>query len=106
MLTLDDAAMFRVLLAASAIPPAELDGWLQGVAARMEARTESCRRQKRYRQRQRDGQAVLQVPCDFCALVEALLKSGRLSEAEALDRRRIDAAAAEVLADFAGRWAK
>lgn len=61
-------------------------------------------RTKRYRQRRATGVVVLQVPALEYPLVEALLTTRRLTVAEALDRRRVAHAAAEVLHDFARRW--
>jgi hypothetical protein len=60
-------------------------------------------RQSRYRKRRRAGL----VPCCVevsAEIVEALVISGRLPEAEAADRRAIEAALKEVVADFAARW--
>jgi hypothetical protein len=61
-------------------------------------------RQRRRRARERAGVAVLDVPVAYFDLVEALLVSERLSEPDALDRKRVEAAAAEVLADWVARW--
>lgn len=61
-------------------------------------------RQRAYRERQRHGEAVLPLRVDYFRLIEALLVSGRLSEADALDRSRVKIAAGEVLDDWAMRW--
>ena len=37
-------------------------------------------------------------------VMEALLASGRLSDAEGLDRARVEREIAEVLAEWAARW--
>jgi hypothetical protein len=39
-------------------------------------------------------------------VIEALLRSRRLSEAEALRRAQVETAVGAVLADWAGRWLK
>jgi hypothetical protein len=61
-------------------------------------------RQRAYRRRQNDGEAVLPVRTAYNRLCEALIASGRLSEAEALEREAVTAAAAAVLDDFIDRW--
>ena len=61
-------------------------------------RTRSCR------QRQKRGRAVLSVEVDEFKLISALIESGRLSEAQALDPARVRGALAEVVRDWAGRW--
>ena len=62
-------------------------------------------RQRRYRKRQRDGLAVYRVPAGDDLLL-ALLTSGRLTEAQALDRNRVEQEVAAVLADWARLWAE
>jgi hypothetical protein len=59
-----------------------------------------------YRQRQRAGLAVLKVPVQHYDLVQALIEAERLSVDAALDRHRVERAAAEVLNDFAKAWLK
>jgi hypothetical protein len=49
-------------------------------------------RSRRARQRQRDGDAVFQVTANHDAVVLMLLESGTLTEQDALDRRRVNAA--------------
>ena len=61
-------------------------------------------RQKAYRERQRDSLAVLAVPVRYHDFIAALLRSTRLNEGEALDRRLVEDAAAKVLDDFITRW--
>jgi hypothetical protein len=60
-------------------------------------------RQQRYRRRKRAGLLPCRVEIG-ADVVEALVLSGRLSEAEAADRYKIEAALKEVVADFASRW--
>jgi hypothetical protein len=61
-------------------------------------------RQRLYKRRQRQGEAVLLLDVHYYDLVEALLTSGRLTEEEALDRRQVARAAGDVLADWIARW--
>ena len=63
----------------------------------------SAARQRRYRRRQADGQAVYRVPGGDDILL-ALLVSGRLSEAGALDRAQVEQALGAVLKEWARRW--
>jgi hypothetical protein len=60
-------------------------------------------RQERYRRRKARGLVPCCVEVD-AEIVEALVISGRLPEAAAADRRAIEAALKEVVADFAARW--
>jgi hypothetical protein len=63
-------------------------------------------RQAAYARRQADGSAILRVLCpDYFGLISALLVAGRISEGDALDRTKVEAAIAGLLADWAGqRW--
>ncbi|MBD8552449.1 hypothetical protein [Sphingomonas sp. CFBP 8764] len=62
-------------------------------------------RQRLYRKRQRDRLAVYRVPAGDDLLL-ALLTSGRLTEAQALDRHRVEQEVAAVLAEWARLWAE
>jgi hypothetical protein len=61
-------------------------------------------RQAAYKRRQRHGEAVLRLRADYFPLVAALLESGRLTEADALDRDQVESAIAEVVRDWVARW--
>jgi hypothetical protein len=63
-------------------------------------------RKRRLRSRARRGLVVLRVEIDHDRLVEAQLISGRLSERDALDRRRVEADVAEIVNEWAARWLK
>ena len=64
-------------------------------------------RQRRWRQRQRKGAAVLPVAVpDYFALVAALVDDGWLRECESEDRLQVAAAAAAALAEYAAWKAK
>ena len=47
---------------------------------------------------------VLRVPVPFFDIVTALIEAGRLSPAEALDRRRVEAAGGEIFAEWSRLW--
>jgi hypothetical protein len=47
---------------------------------------------------------ILNVPAPEYSLIEALVEAKRLTVAEALDRRRVEHAAGEVLDEWAKRW--
>jgi hypothetical protein len=66
--------------------------------------TAKQRRQNHYRQRRRANLVLLPVPIDEFALANALIESGRLSIADALDRRRVSQVVSQLLADFTQRW--
>lgn len=61
-------------------------------------------RQRRYRQRQHNGEVVLAVAVPEHAIAELMIESGRLTEDEALDRHLVEQAAAAVLVELARRW--
>jgi hypothetical protein len=81
------------------LKPAETDA----LPARRRS-TASAARVQRYRRRRRLGEIVLRVAVDEHALVSYLISTKRVSEAEALDRRLIERAVADVMADLTGRW--
>ena len=57
-----------------------------------------------WRARQRAGVAVLRVPVPSFDVVEALIDAERMTVAQALDRRLVEHAAGQVLAEWAARW--
>src|SRR5262245_36407986 len=60
-------------------------------------------RQARWRERQRNGHAIFKIGADHDAIVLGLIESGRISEADSLDRRHAERAISTVLEDFARR---
>lgn len=60
--------------------------------------------QRRYRRRRRKGIAVVGLPLHYYALVEALLAAGRISDSDAVDKGKVEAAAANVLSEWAAKW--
>jgi hypothetical protein len=82
MLALTDAALARVIIAATAVPPGRRRQWLRELSAKLDPpRTPAVRRQARWRARQRDGSAVYRL-------------TGRVIEVEALDHARVERALA------------
>lgn len=57
-----------------------------------------------YRARQRAGLSLLRTPVPHFELVTALIESERLTPAQALDRRQVERAAAEILVEWSRRW--
>ena len=64
----------------------------------------SRKKQRAYRKRQACGVAVLRVPVHEHALAEALIASGRLGPIETLSRPAIEAAVADIVAEWTRRW--
>jgi hypothetical protein len=64
----------------------------------------ASRRQRHYRQRRAVGVTVLRVMVPRYDFVESLIESGRLTVAEALDRRLVERAAGEILESVTKRW--
>ena len=61
-------------------------------------------RRQRYKKRQAAGRICLSVVVDEDALAAALPRSGRLTPEQALDRRKLAKAVADIVADFIERW--
>lgn len=124
MLALDDSALARIVIGATAVAPDERRRWLEQIARKLDP-PKSCNlqdspppkfrnlrnspprpatRQARWRERQRKGRAIFRIEADHDSVLLALIETGRISEADALDRRKVEAALATVLADFGRRW--
>jgi hypothetical protein len=54
-------------------------------------------------ERQRRGEEVLRIPVRTNPVVEALLNSARLTEDEALDKQKAEAAVSQIIAEWAER---
>jgi hypothetical protein len=70
-------------------------------AARRQAAT---RRQRRSRRRRKEGRLLLQIEISECETIETLIRSGRMSEADASSRTRLKLAIERLVADFVERW--
>jgi hypothetical protein len=68
--------------------------------------TDERDRQRRYRARRKAGKVCFSIAAPENQLIEALLRTSRLTEEEALDHARVEAALADVLVDWAARWTK
>ncbi len=60
-------------------------------------------RQKRYKRRQRRGEAIYGVMAGE-AVLEALIAAHRLEPEETVDRDRVGAAIGEIVQEWARRW--
>jgi hypothetical protein len=110
MLALDDAALARVMIAATAVAPSAREAWLMKFVERAEgqppAGRTSAARQRRARQRAKDGRAILRLEVDEHLIVSALLDSTRLTEAQALDRRLVERECRDILHEWARIWTR
>jgi hypothetical protein len=70
----------------------------------IERRRRHAGHQARVRERARDGKAIFRLEADHDLVVLALIESRRLTEAEALERPKVEAALARVLEEWAARW--
>lgn len=66
----------------------------------------AAERQRRHRQRLRAGRAVWQIEVDETRAIEALLASGAVTDEESRDRRQLERAVAEMLAEWSERALK
>lgn len=104
----DDAALARLLIAATAIPTADRGQWLQSLADRFDppkvaSPKPSGPRKRRYRERQRASIRVAYIPIDAVAVEEMLIAGGLLAEADRDDKRKVDEALALQITNLA-RW--
>jgi hypothetical protein len=51
------------------------------------------------------GEVILPVPVQYHETIDALLTSGRISECDALDRKKVAAALSEILVEWRNKWA-
>jgi hypothetical protein len=68
------------------------------------ARSDRARKQRNYRRRQANGVAVLRIAVKHHELVEALIASGRMNDAEALDRGRVERQVGRLLDEWRATW--
>lgn len=69
-------------------------------------RRHAAERQRRRTMRRKLDLKLFTIPADEFRLSEAMLASGRMSEADALDHRLVEHALTEVVADFIDRWTR
>jgi len=107
MLALTDAAFARICIGASRVPRGRRRRWLAGIAARLDpprAVVRSRERSRRARVRRKNGKAVLRVEIDHDSLLLALIESKRMSEAETVDLRRVEAVVGKMLGEWVEHW--
>jgi hypothetical protein len=115
LISLDDAAMARLLIAATGVPRAQRGRWLASLAGKLEAATRTPaasnmakatarERTRAYRERLASGQGVMRltVPVDDVAC--ALVASGALKPGDEHDRQRVEEALGALLRDWAAAW--
>jgi hypothetical protein len=117
MISLCDAGVARLAIAACSLPAEERERWLVGIAKRLEATGQppesnaptaaaapparpspAAERTRRWRERRREGRAVLYVEvADPFELADALVDYGLLQEWNVDDRAAVADAVAELL---------
>jgi hypothetical protein len=91
MIALDDGALARLCIAATAVAPERRGAWLEDVAVRLEqARRSACspgaRHTAAWRARERAGRCLLKIEVDEAELVVALVDACLLDPRIADDR--------------------
>ena len=107
MLALTDAALARLVRGAREVPRRSRRRWLAGIAAKLDPPRSIIRsreRSRRARVRKKNGKAVLRVEVHHDPLLLALIESGRMSEAETADLRRVEAVVGKMLGEWAEHW--
>ena len=107
MLALTDAALARICIGATRVDPRYRGRWLRDIAVKLDpprAVIRSRERSRRARMRKKNGKAVLRIEVDHDPLLLALIESGRMSEADTTDLRRVEAVVGKMLGEWAGHW--
>ena len=107
MLALTDAALARICVGATRVHRGRRRRWLAGIAVKLDpprAIIRSRERSRRARVRRKNGKAVLRIEVDHDPLLLALIESGRMSEAETADLRRVEAVVGKMLGEWAEHW--
>jgi hypothetical protein len=100
VLALNDAALARLIRAASAVPYRQRAQWLQQLARQVEPPSPGACYTAAWRRRIRDGRILLRLELDEAALVVGLVDAGLLDPLIADDRRAITVAAQQALVQF------
>src|SRR4051812_33304304 len=61
-------------------------------------------RQRVYRTRRRAGEVMLSVPVQYFETIEILLRSSRISERDALDKKKVAVALGVLIGDWRRKW--
>jgi hypothetical protein len=110
MLALDDSAFARLCIAATGVHRGRRRRWLRKIAAKLDppravirSRERSCRK----RERRRNGTRcyTLELPDNaVAAMINAMVATERLTEAEASNHARVQAELGRMLCDWAQHW--
>ncbi len=108
MLALDDQALARLMIAATAVPESKRGKWLKGIAAEFEGPVRSnAKYAAAYRERHRRGHiAIKGLSVNEYYVVGALIASGALTKEESRNPRTVTAAIARHLNAWGKRMAK
>src|SRR5262245_60995031 len=115
MLAFDDAALARIVIGATRVDPRHRGKWLRELAekldpasapppAKLAARRE---RSRRSRKRQRNGMRSYRLDLPDAVVggvINALVATQKLSEADAADQRKVEAVLSSMFTDWAAHW--
>jgi hypothetical protein len=110
MLALDDAALARLAIAASAVPRGQRRRWLRELGDVLDGdhkRQRHARRMRRHRARQAAGQRCYRIVIEDRVMenvIDGLVAYGRLSDAETARREAVGMALVGLVEDFGRRW--
>jgi hypothetical protein len=105
MIALSDAALARVVIAATAVPSHKRRAWLVDIAMRLEGLTPAPpdARQRKARKLRKTGLVVMRIECHEDDTAKALIVSERLTEAETQRRALVEAAHFATVGPVLGR---
>jgi hypothetical protein len=110
MLALDDAALARICIGATAVAPEDRCRWLRDIAEHLDPlprRLALARARKaRARARQRKGERVFKLVGNYELIVGGLIGSGRISERAALDHGKVEDVLSRMLMEWGKHWAR
>jgi len=135
MLALDDAALARVCIAATAVPASQRGQWLRDVAERIDPpprrmlrdlpkakggdiggrkskaggidRHLAARARKaRHRARQRAGLRVFRLTASYELIVGGLIDAGKISERDALKHSNVERVLSAMLTEWGKHWSR
>ena len=69
-----------------------------------EKRRATRARQRRHRERQRNGRRIFKLEADYALVVGGLIDAGKISESDALDHRKVEAVLSEMLTTWGESW--
>jgi hypothetical protein len=117
MLALTDSALARLCIAATRVDPRRRGQWLRQIAERIDPqimnlndnrdRTPAARRQAKVRARRRNATRcyTVEIPDQIAeGVITALVATGRLTEIETLDHKRVQAELGRMICEWAKHW--